>query len=132
MAVGTMSAKFTLDPHRNRNGGALDWGGWMPANMPKRLFGVSISAQETLVHHLLGHAIAPGQYHHLDEDLTDERARAVALDKTDRAAREILLGSAAECAKRALGNASILALLDRPAPTPTFHYGEHANPAQGA
>lgn len=132
MAIGTMSAKFTVDPRRNRNGGALDWGGWMPANMPKRLFGVSISAQESLVHQLLGHAIAPGQYHHLDEDLTDERARAVALDKTDRAAREILLGSAAECAKRALGNASILALLDRPAPKPTFYYGEHTNSAQGA
>lgn len=132
MAIGTMSAKFTVDPHRNRNGGALDWGGWKPANMPKRLFGVSISAQETLVHHLLGHAIAPGQYHHLDEDLTDERARAVALDKTDRAAQEILLGSAVECAKRVLGNASIQALLDRIAQSPTFHHGEHANPAQGA
>ena len=132
MAIGTMSAKFTVDPHRNRDGGALDWGGWKPANMPKRLFGVSISAQETLVHHLLGHAIAPGQYYHLDEDLTDERARAVALDKTDQAAREILLGSAAECAKRALGNSSVLALLDHAAPKPTFHHGEHASPAQGA
>lgn len=100
--------------------------------MPKRLFGVSISAQETLVHHLLGHAIVPGQYHHLDEDLTDERARAVTLDKTDGGAREILLGSATECAKRALGNASILTMLDRAAPIPTFHHGEHANPAQGA
>lgn len=132
MAIGTMSAKFTVDPHRNRNGGALDWGGWKPANMPKRLFGVSISAQEALVHHLLGHAIASGQYHHVDEDLTDERARAVALDKTDRAAQEILLGSAAECAKRALGDVSIQALLDRPAPQPTFYHGENANPAQGA
>ena len=132
LAIGTMSAKFTVDPHRNRDGGALDWGGWKPANMPKRLFGVSISAQETLVHHLLGHAIASGQYHHLDEDLTDERAHAVALDKTDRAAREILLGSAAECAKRALGDASIQALLNRIAPQPTFHHGEHANPALGA
>lgn len=132
VAIGTMSAKFTVDPRRNRNGGALDWGGWKPANMPKRLFGVSISAQETLVHNLLGHTIASGQYHHLDEDLSDERARAVALDKTDRAAREILLGSAAECAKRALGNTSILALLDRIAPQPTFHHGEHASPAQGA
>lgn len=132
MAIGTMSAKFTVDPRRSRNGGALDWGGWMPANMPKRLFGVSISAQEALVHHLLDHAILSGQYHHLDEDLTDERARAVALDKTDRAAREILLGSAAECAKRALGNASILALLDRAAPEPAFHHGEHAHPVHGA
>ena len=132
MAIGTMSAKFTVDPHRNRDGGALDWGGWKPANMPKRLFGVSISAQETLVHHLLGHAIASGQYHHLDEDLTDERARAGALDKTDQGAREILLGSAAECVKRALGSASVLALLDHAAPKPTFHHGEHASPAQGA
>jgi uncharacterized protein len=131
MAIGTMSAKFTVDPHRNRHGGALDWGGWKPANMPKRLFGVSISAQEALVHHLLSHAIAPGQYHHLDEDLTDERACAVALDKTDRAAQEVLLGSAAECAKSALGDASIQAILDRSAPRPTFYHGENADP-QGA
>ncbi len=131
MAVGTMSAKFTVDPHRNRNGGALDWGGWKPANMPKRLFGVSISAQETLVHHLLGHAISSNQYHHLDEDLADERARAVALDKTDRAAREILLGSAVECAKRAIGSEQILEVLNRRALRPIFYHGENASSAQG-
>lgn len=132
MAIGTMSAKFTVAPRRNRNGGALDWGGWKPKDMPKRLFGISISAQETFVHNLLSHAITSGHYHHLDEDLTDERARAVALDKTDGAAQEILLGSASECSKRALGNASIHSMLDRAALQPTFYHGENANSAQGA
>lgn len=131
MAIGTMSARFTVDPRRTANGGALDWGGWHPANMPKRLFGVSISAQEAMVHHLLTHAISSGQYQHLDEDLTDERARAVALDRTDKAAQEILLGSGTECAKRALGSTAIREMLKRIAPDPYFYYGTYASPAEG-
>src|SRR5690606_12077951 len=41
LSVGTMSSKFTVDPRRNRQGGTYDWGGLHPANMPKRLFGLS-------------------------------------------------------------------------------------------
>ncbi|MBK6729122.1 MAG: patatin-like phospholipase family protein [Xanthomonadales bacterium] len=126
VAIGTMSAKYTVDPRRNREGGTRDWGGWWPPNTAKRLFGVAISAQESLVDNLLRHQLPAGHYHHVDEDLTDERARAVALDKTDAAAREVLLGSAAERSKICLGDAGVRAVLNHIAPTPTFYHGPYA------
>ena len=104
IAIGTMSSRFTVNPAKNRLGGMLDWGGVSPAATPKKLFGLAISAQETLVHHQLEHLLAEGHYFHLDDVLTDERAQAVALDKADKSAREVLLGSAEECSKRFLGN----------------------------
>ena len=126
VAIGTMSAKYTVDPRRNSDGGTHDWGGWWPPNTPKRLFGVAISAQESLVDNLLRHQIPAGQYHHLDEDLTDERARAVALDKTDAAAQQVLLGSAAERAKSCLGDPGFRAVLNHIAPVATFYHGPYA------
>ncbi|MFK2890824.1 CBASS cGAMP-activated phospholipase [Dyella flagellata] len=104
VAIGTMSSRFTVNPAKNRQGGMLDWGGILPAATPKKLFGLAISAQEALVHHQLEHLLEEGNYFHLDDVLTDERARAVALDKADKSAREVLLGSADECSKRFLGN----------------------------
>lgn len=126
VAIGTMSSKFTVDPRRNRAGGTFDWGGISPMQTPKRLFGLAISAQETLVHHLLSHRLKAGQYFHLDDDLTDERARAVALDVTDRAATEVLNGAGRERAKIALGDPAFRALLSYQAPAPKFFYGANA------
>jgi len=126
VAIGTMSSRFTVDPRRNRGGGTIDWGGWNPAATPKRLFGIAISAQESLVHHLLRHRLLEGQYHHVDDELTDERARAVALDKSDAAAQEVLLGSGAEKAKWCLGNASFRELFKHVPAPPVFYHGANA------
>ena len=108
VAIGTMSSKFTVDPRRSRGGGTYDWGGLNPANMPRRLFGLAISAQEAMTHHLLRHRLSADRYHHVDDELTDARAGAVALDKTDRAAREVLIGAARERSKFCLGNVGFL------------------------
>lgn len=120
VAIGTMSSKFTVDPRANRSGGSLDWGGWNPTVMPKRLFGLAISAQESLTHFQLRHRLQGGHYFHIDQDLTDERARAVALDKADAAAREVLLGAAGESSKAWLGNPEFRALLQHRALRPDF------------
>lgn len=125
LSIGSMSARFTVDPRRNRSGGTWDWGGWNPANTPKRLFGLSISVQESLTDYIIKHRLG-GHYHHLDDDLTDERARAVALDKADRAAREVLLGSGAERSKIAIGDAKVQRFLKHSPAKPVFHYGPHA------
>jgi uncharacterized protein len=125
MAVGTMSSKFTADPRRNRSGGTYDWGGIHPANMPKRLFGLSISVQESLSDFMLRHRMGE-RYLAVDEPLTDERARAVALDKTDEAAREVLMGSASERSKAILGREDCQAFLRHKCPPVTFHYGPNA------
>lgn len=121
VAIGTMSSRFTVDPSGNRDGGTIDWGGWNPTVMPKRLFGLAISAQESLTHFQLQHRLIPDQYFHIDEELTDERARAVALDKADSAAREVLLGAAAESSKTWLGNPAFRALLEHRALQPFFN-----------
>lgn len=127
LSVGTMSSKFTVNPKRNRSGGTLDWGGWWPVNAPKRLFGLSISAQEAMADHMLRHQFPGGKYVHVDDVLTDERAQAVALDKADAAAREVLLGSAAEAAKDFVGSAAFKEFMEYTAASPVYHYGPRAN-----
>lgn len=127
LSIGTMSSKFTVNPERNRAGGTLDWGGWWPVNAPKRLFGVSISAQEEMTKNVLEHQLPRGRYVHIDDVLTDERAQAVALDKADAAAREVLLGSAAEAAKKFVGSAAFKEFMQYTASPPIYHYGPLAN-----
>ena len=127
LSVGTMSSKFTVDPSRNREGGTFDWGGANPANMPKRLFGLSISVQESLSDFMLKHKLGGDRYLHVDDDLTDQRARSVALDKVDQAAREVLLGSASERSKICIGNAQCQAFLSHAPTNPVFYYGDNAN-----
>ena len=126
LSVGTMSSKFTVDPRRNREGGTFDWGGVNPANMPKRLFGLSISVQESLSDHMLKHRLQE-RYLHVDDDLTDQRAQAVALDKADSAAREVLLGSASERSKICIGNSQCQSFLRHTPRSPIFHFGKNAN-----
>jgi len=125
ISIGTMSSKFTADPRRNRSGGTYDWGGLHPANMPKRLFGLSISVQESLSDFMLKHRLGP-RYVPLDEPLTDERARAVALDKTNAPAREVLIGTASETSKVFLGRQESQAFLHHQCAPPKFYYGANA------
>lgn len=124
ISIGTMSSKFTADPRRNRSGGSYDWGGLHPINMPKRLFGLSISVQESLSDFMLKHRL-PSRYIPLDDVLTDERAGAVALDKTDGPAREVLLGAASERSKVSLGQPDFIKFLQHQAVPPTFYYGNN-------
>lgn len=125
ISIGTMSSRFTADPRRNRSGGTFDWGGMNPANMPKRLFGLSISVQESLSDYMLKHRMGE-RYLSVDDVLTDERARAVALDKTDAPAREVLLGAASEKSKVILGRQDCQAFLQHLSPSPRFFYGPNA------
>lgn len=127
VSIGTMSSRFTVNPSRNRSGGTYDWGGLNPANTPKRLFGIAISAQEALANQMLGHRVVSGQYFHIDDELTDERSRAVALDKADQHAREVLVGAGSEASKRALGDPAFRTLLSSKAAPAVFHHGPNKN-----
>lgn len=120
LAVGTMSAKVTVDPRRNRKGGLLSWGGPNPVDTSAQLFGLTISSQESLVDFMLRHRLA-GRYCHLDDALTDEQARAVALDKATPAAAQVLSGTAHERAKWAFGDEIFRALLAHQAAAATFY-----------
>lgn len=121
MAVGTMSAKFTVDPRKNRNGGWTSWGGANPADTAKQLFGLAISTQESLVDFMLRQRLG-ASYCHLDDDLTDEQARAVGLDKATPAATEVLVGNAHERAKRTLGDEVCRAFFSHTAAAPVFFH----------
>jgi len=126
LSVGTMSSKFTVDPRKNREGGTFDWGGINPANMPKRLFGLSISVQESLSKNMLEHSLQE-RYLHVDDDLTDQRAQAVALDKADSAAREVLMGAASERSKICISDTQCQSFLRHTPRNSIFYYGENAN-----
>lgn len=124
LSIGTMSSVFTVNPDRNRAGGMWDWGGFWPTKTPKRLFGLSISVQESLTDFMLRQKLGD-RYAHIDDVLTPDRACAVALDKTDAGAQEVLLGSASEKSKACLGNSNVMSFFrHQPAP-PTFFYGEN-------
>lgn len=77
--------------------------------------------------HMLRHQFPGSKYVHVDDVLTDERAQAVALDKADAAAREVLLGSAAEAAKDFVGSAAFKEFMEYTAAAPVYHYGPRAN-----
>ena len=126
LAVGTMSSRFTVDPTANSSGGILDWGRGKPVDAAQRLFGVTISVQESLTDNILTHRLTPKRYIKLDDVLTPDRANAVGLDLTNKAAREVLIGSAKERAKYALGDPQIIAMLNHTALAATFYYGERA------
>lgn len=125
LAVGTMSSRFTVDPRRNRDGGVRDWGGWSPIKMSRRLFGLSISAQEVLTDLMLGHRLGD-RYLHVDDELHDERARAVGLDVADKNAREVLLGAATQQSKVCISKPAFRTFLDHSPSKPVFFYGENA------
>lgn len=119
MAVGTMSAKFTVDPRRSRAGGITSWGGWNPIKTSEQLFGLAISAQETLANFMLQQRLGD-RYCHVDDDLKDEQARAVGLDTATAAATEVLIGSAHERAKWVLGDSISCEFFSHHAATPVF------------
>jgi hypothetical protein len=131
LSVGSMTASFTVDPRRSRAGGILDWGHGSPLKAAQRLFGITLSVQETLTDNILKHRLSGGRYFKLDDVLTPDRANAVGLDTVAAGAREVLIGSAKERAKCALGDANVTALLNHSAPMAQFYYGAHAAPQSG-
>ncbi|WP_184504631.1 CBASS cGAMP-activated phospholipase [Rhodanobacter sp. ANJX3] len=132
MSIGTMSSKYTVDPARNREGGAVDWGGGNPIEMSRRLFGLAISAHETLTYYMLRQRLPDNRYMHVDDTITDQSARAVDLDKTDAAAQEILLGRAIQRAKVVLGDPQYQSLIAYEANAPHFFHGLPTSSSENA
>lgn len=127
LSIGTMSSKYTVDPSRNSDGGAVDWGGGDPIEMSRRLFGLAISAHETLTYYMLRQRLSEDRYMHVDDTLTDQSARSVDLDKTNPAARQILLARAINRAKFVLNDPRLKTLVAYNAPDPAFYYGASAS-----
>jgi len=129
LSIGTMSSLFTVNPAENCDGGILDWGrGHHPVRAAQRLFGLAISVQESLSHQMLRHRLTDARYTQLDDVLSPERASAVALHKTDKAARDVLIGTGQERAKHAVGDGKVTAMLHHRAPPAHFYNGGHNVP----
>lgn len=129
LALGTMTSALTVNPEGNCSGGVLDWGRGSPAGAAQRLFGITISAQESLAHYMLRHRLGEERFTLLDDVLTPDRAEAVALDKTDAGAREVLIGTAKERAKHAVGTPKVQEILKHQAASARFFHGGRANAA---
>lgn len=120
LSVGTMSSIFTVNPDENCQGGLRDWGQGKALRAAQRLFNVAISVQESFTDNILRHRLTDERYILLDDILSPDRALAVALDKTDAAAREVLIGAGKERAKQALGDRRVTTLLRHTAPPSQF------------
>jgi predicted acylesterase/phospholipase RssA len=125
LSIGTMSASFTVDARRRASGGLLDWGGGNFLKAPGRLFDLSISVQEKQSFHMLTRRLG-NRYVHLDDPISDERSRAVRLDKTDGAAQQVLLGTASERSKVCLGDPKVAPFLRHVSAPPSFFHGPFA------
>ncbi|WP_457819719.1 hypothetical protein, partial [Staphylococcus aureus] len=66
------------------------------------------------------------RYVSVDDVLTDERVRAVALDKANAPAREVLLGAASERSKFCLGKSEYQGFLKHSPEGSKFYYGPNA------
>ena len=100
--------------------------------MPARLFGLAISANETMTNYMLLHRLGHGRYVRMDDPVDGTLERAVELDRTDAKARLILSGHAEKRARHMLNDSRIQTLLSFSALTPTFYYGEHAKKGEPA
>jgi len=94
--------------------------------MSKTLFGLAISAQETLTDYMLKQRLTEQRYMHIDNVALDGAAKAIGLDKTSEAAREVLLGYASQRAKVLLGDTRAREWLRYQASTPKFFTGQSA------
>jgi hypothetical protein len=89
------------------------------------LVGLAVSVQESLTDFILKHRLG-SRYQQLDDDLTERRAGAVAMDKATKAAREVLQGAAAERSKFAIGDQTIRNFFNHRPEAATFVYGPRA------
>jgi hypothetical protein len=122
MSVGTMSSRATVNPQRTPTGGLYDWGDGNVVQAPRKLFSLSISVQESLSCSMLEHRLGQ-RYLHVDDENSDARARAVGLDKTDRAAQQALLATAEQRSKKCAGDPRVQEFLKNTAQTPRFFHG---------
>ena len=63
---------------------------------------------------------------HVDDELHDERARAVALDIADKNAREVLLSAATQRSKVCISKPEFQTFLEHSPSKPIFFHGESA------
>jgi uncharacterized protein len=69
----------------------------------------------------------PGRYLDMDVVLTEAQAASVGLDKTDKAAQEVLMARANAVAQEFIGRAEFRAFMQHEPEEPAFHHGPNRN-----
>lgn len=121
LAIGTASSRVTADPTKPLDRGIARWA--------SSVFDLTISAQESLSKFMLKHTL-PGRYLDMDVVLTEAQAASVGLDKTDQAAREVLMARANAVAQEFIGRAEFRAFMQHKPEAPAFHHGPNRNVAE--
>jgi hypothetical protein len=121
LGIGTASVGRNVRSGKSSSAldlGTLRWG--------SRVFDLTISAQESLVHSLLMHR-CPNRYTVVDSSIDTERSRDVErLNSATNAAIETLLAAASKTGQQFLGSSKFSVFNNhRPAPV-EFHYGPRA------
>lgn len=121
LGVGTASVGRNV--RSGRSSAALDLG---TLRWGSRVFDLTISAQESLVHSLLAHR-CPSRYTIVDSTIDTQRARDVEkLNSASKAAIETLLAAAAKTGQEFLGDPKF-SVFNNHRPTPArFFYGPRA------
>jgi predicted acylesterase/phospholipase RssA len=118
LAIGTASSRVTADPTLTLDRGIKRWG--------RKVFDLTISAQESLSKFMLGHTLS-NRYLDMDVVLTEAQAASVGLDKTDKAAIEVLLARGTAVAQEFFGRADFRAFMQHKPEEPAFHHGPNRN-----
>lgn len=119
LSIGTMTVGTTVRGDANLDRGFGKWRGG--------LFDLVISAQESSVHHLLGHALGH-DYYKIDDQATPDQSKDVkALDRVSIAATNTLKHRGSHAAQRAIGDPAFQPFRNHQAATPLFYHGSHKN-----
>lgn len=85
LSIGALSSKVTADQNQTLDKGLLEW--------KSNLFDLMMACQERTSHYMLTQKMGE-RYHMVDEIMSADQDRSVALDKADASARDTLLGLA--------------------------------------
>ncbi|TQT61977.1 CBASS cGAMP-activated phospholipase [Xanthomonas perforans] len=119
LSIGTMTVGSTVRGNASLDRGFGKWRGG--------LFDLVISAQESSVHHLLGHALG-ADYYKIDDQATPDQSKDVkALDRVSIAATNTLKDRGNHAAQRAIGDLAFRPFRDHQAAAPRFYHGSHKN-----
>jgi patatin-like phospholipase/acyl hydrolase len=114
LSIGTVTSQVTANPALGLDRGVATWG--------KKLFELTISAQESLSKFMLRHMLGQ-RYLDVDVLVTEDQSAAVGLDVTTDAANKVLIGRANYVAQEAFGKPEFRAFFDHKPEPPTFYFG---------
>lgn len=115
LSIGTMTVGATVRGGANLDRGFGKWRG--------SLFDLVISAQESSVHYMLGHALGQ-DYYKIDDQATPDQSKDVkALDRVSIAATNTLKHRGTHAAQRAIGDPAFQPFRYHQAAAPIFFHG---------